>query len=79
MTVVILLYTQPCWASKVSIHLWFFLTVHATHSSYTLCIVVNSVTNKVARLIGESETHRFLNMALYQGAPRKKGVMTLVC
>ncbi|KAI8579693.1 hypothetical protein K450DRAFT_241062 [Umbelopsis ramanniana AG] len=39
--------------------------------------VVNSVTNKVARLIGESETHRFLNMALYQGAPRKKGIMTL--
>ncbi|KAG2172730.1 hypothetical protein INT43_000077 [Umbelopsis isabellina] len=39
--------------------------------------VVNSVTNKVARIIGESETHRFLNMAMYQGAPRKKGIMTL--
>lgn len=40
--------------------------------------VVNIRTNKVARLIGKSETHRFLNMALYQGAPKKKGVYTLV-
>ncbi|CDS12023.1 hypothetical protein LRAMOSA04218 [Lichtheimia ramosa] len=39
--------------------------------------VVNIRTNKVARLIGKSETHRFLNMALYQGAPKKKGVYTL--
>ncbi|KAI8148410.1 peptidyl-prolyl cis-trans isomerase cyp15 [Fennellomyces sp. T-0311] len=38
---------------------------------------VNIRTNKVARLIGKSETHRFLNMALYQGAPKKKGVYTL--
>ncbi|ORX46991.1 peptidyl-prolyl cis-trans isomerase cyp15 [Hesseltinella vesiculosa] len=39
--------------------------------------MVNITTNKVVRLIGKSETHRFVNMGLYQGAPRKKGVYTL--
>ncbi|KAJ1554194.1 hypothetical protein HK096_004626, partial [Nowakowskiella sp. JEL0078] len=39
--------------------------------------IVNIVTNKVARLIGRNETQRILNIALYQGAPRKKGVLTL--
>jgi len=34
--------------------------------------VVNIHTNKVVRLIGKTETHRFLNMALYQGAPKKE-------
>lgn len=40
-------------------------------------VVVNVRTNKVTRLIGKSETHRFLNVALYQGAPKKKAVYTL--
>ncbi|CAG8444879.1 5545_t:CDS:10 [Acaulospora morrowiae] len=35
------------------------------------------VSNKVARLIGKTEPHRFLNMALYQGAPKKKAFVTL--
>ncbi|KAL0076192.1 peptidyl-prolyl cis-trans isomerase cyp15 [Phycomyces blakesleeanus] len=39
--------------------------------------VVNISTNKVSRLIGKSETHRFVNVSLYQGAPRKKGIYTL--
>ncbi|TPX66944.1 hypothetical protein SpCBS45565_g04120 [Spizellomyces sp. 'palustris'] len=39
--------------------------------------VVNIRTNKVVRLIGKAETQRFLNVALYQGAPRKKGLITL--
>ncbi|KAI8820990.1 uncharacterized protein EV422DRAFT_496207 [Fimicolochytrium jonesii] len=39
--------------------------------------VVNITTNKVVRLIGKAETQRFMNLALYQGAPRKKGLMTL--
>ncbi|KAF7730577.1 Peptidyl-prolyl cis-trans isomerase cyp15 [Apophysomyces ossiformis] len=39
--------------------------------------VINIRTNKVARLIGKSETHRFVNVGLYQGAPRKKGIYTL--
>jgi peptidylprolyl isomerase domain and WD repeat-containing protein 1 len=36
------------------------------------------MTNKVARLIGKEEALRFLNLALYQGAPAKKGITTLV-
>ncbi|RUP43816.1 peptidyl-prolyl cis-trans isomerase [Jimgerdemannia flammicorona] len=39
--------------------------------------VVNIHTNKVVRLIGKTETHRYLNMSLYQGAPKKKGIVTL--
>lgn len=39
--------------------------------------VVNTLTNKVVRIIGKSESNRFVNMGLYQGAPRKKGVYTL--
>ncbi|OXG32303.1 peptidylprolyl isomerase domain and WD repeat-containing protein 1 [Cryptococcus neoformans Ze90-1] len=39
--------------------------------------VVNAVTNKVARVLGKDETLRFLNIALYQGAPAKKGVTTI--
>ncbi|KAG9292622.1 hypothetical protein G9A89_006994 [Geosiphon pyriformis] len=39
--------------------------------------VVNLHTNKVVRLMGKTETHRFLNMSLYQGAPKKKAVVTL--
>ncbi|KAG0171762.1 Peptidyl-prolyl cis-trans isomerase cyp15 [Apophysomyces sp. BC1034] len=39
--------------------------------------VINIRTNKVVRLIGKSETHRFVNVGLYQGAPRKKGIYTM--
>ncbi|GAA5872288.1 hypothetical protein JCM1840_004117 [Sporobolomyces johnsonii] len=39
--------------------------------------VVNTVTNKVARMLGKDETVRFLNLALYQGVPIKKGVTTI--
>jgi peptidylprolyl isomerase domain and WD repeat-containing protein 1 len=39
--------------------------------------VVNTVTNKVARVIGKDETLRYLNLAIYQGAPAKKGFTTL--
>lgn len=39
--------------------------------------MVNTVTNKVSRVLGKDETLRFLNMAMYQGAPAKKGVTTL--
>lgn len=34
--------------------------------------VVNTVTNRMVRLLGKDETHRFTNLALYQGAPKKK-------
>ncbi|KAI8917525.1 hypothetical protein DFJ77DRAFT_428966 [Powellomyces hirtus] len=39
--------------------------------------VVNIQTNKVVRLIGKAENQRFMNVALYQGAPKKKGLITL--
>lgn len=39
--------------------------------------MVNTVTNKVARVLGKDETLRFLNLSMYQGAPAKKGVTTL--
>ncbi|KAJ7675792.1 hypothetical protein DFH06DRAFT_1266388 [Mycena polygramma] len=39
--------------------------------------VVNTVTNRVVRLLGKDEVVRWLNLALYQGAPSKKGVTTM--
>ncbi|KAG2033719.1 peptidyl-prolyl cis-trans isomerase [Suillus americanus] len=36
--------------------------------------VVNTVTNRVARLLGKDESVRWMNLALYQGAPAKKGL-----
>ncbi|KAI9193340.1 uncharacterized protein BJ171DRAFT_528938 [Polychytrium aggregatum] len=38
--------------------------------------IVNIVTNKVVRLISKMDNQRFLNIALYQGAPKKKNLMT---
>ena len=40
--------------------------------------VVNTVTNRVARLLGKDETVRWLQLTLYQGAPAKKGLTTAV-
>lgn len=39
--------------------------------------IVNLTDNKVSQLIGKGETGRFLNISLYQGAPKKKFAMTL--
>jgi peptidylprolyl isomerase domain and WD repeat-containing protein 1 len=39
--------------------------------------VLNTVTNRVSRMLGSSETSRWLNLALFQGAPAKKGLKTL--
>lgn len=39
--------------------------------------IVNTYTNRVSRLLGKDETHRFLNVGIYQGAPQKKGITTL--
>jgi len=41
-------------------------------------VVVNIVTNKVARLLGKDEAIRFIHLTLYQGAPAKKSLTTLV-
>ena len=37
---------------------------------------MNTVTNRVSRLLGKDETVRWMNLSLYQGAPRKKGLTT---
>lgn len=39
--------------------------------------MINTVTNKVVRVLGKDEILRFLNLALFQGAPAKKGLQTL--
>ncbi|THV00820.1 peptidyl-prolyl cis-trans isomerase [Dendrothele bispora CBS 962.96] len=39
--------------------------------------VVNTVTNRVARLLGKDEAVRFLNLNIYQGAPSKRAVTTM--
>ncbi|ORY51823.1 hypothetical protein BCR33DRAFT_752713 [Rhizoclosmatium globosum] len=36
--------------------------------------IVNIETNRVSRLVGKVENQRFLNIALYQGAPKKKAM-----
>lgn len=36
------------------------------------------MTNKVVRIIGQAEHARFLHLALYQGAPKKKNIVTIV-
>jgi peptidylprolyl isomerase domain and WD repeat-containing protein 1 len=38
--------------------------------------VVNTVTNRVLKVYGKDEPFRSLNLALYQGQPQKKGVVT---
>ena len=41
-------------------------------------LVVNIVTNRVVKLLGKDEVVRFLNLTLYQGAPSKKNITTMV-
>ena len=41
-------------------------------------LVVNIITNKVARLLGKDETVRWMNLAMYQGRPAKKSLNTVV-
>ncbi|KAG7445741.1 peptidyl-prolyl cis-trans isomerase [Guyanagaster necrorhizus] len=39
--------------------------------------VVNTVTNRVVRLLGKDESNRFLNVSVYQGAPAKRNITTM--
>ncbi|KIK07923.1 hypothetical protein K443DRAFT_85842 [Laccaria amethystina LaAM-08-1] len=39
--------------------------------------VVNTVTNRVVRLLGKDEVVRFMNLSVYQGAPAKKSITTM--
>ena len=38
--------------------------------------VINTLTNRVVKVYGKDEPFRALNLALYQGQPQKKGVVT---
>ena len=61
-----------------------YLTVYYIERLLTYCArlvlltVVNIITNKVVRILGKDENHRFLNLALYQGQATKKGLQTIV-
>ena len=39
--------------------------------------IVNTLTNRVVKVYGKDEPFRSLNLALYQGQPQKKGVVTV--
>jgi len=39
--------------------------------------IVNTVTNRMVRLLGKDESHRFTNLAIYQGAPKHKEITNL--
>lgn len=39
--------------------------------------VINTYTNRVIKVYGKDENFRTLNLAMYQGAPQKKGVTTI--
>lgn len=39
--------------------------------------VINTLTNRVVKVYGREELFRTLNLALYQGQPEKKGVITV--
>ncbi len=45
---------------------------------FSIIAVVNTVTNRVMRLLGKDENVRWMNLTLYQGAPAKKGLTTAV-
>lgn len=51
--------------------------LHRADDRRKLTAVINTVTNKVVRVLGKEENLRFLNLSLYQGAPAKKGFTTL--
>lgn len=56
------------------------LTAYLSRATLTIkSVVVNTVTNRVVRLLGKDEVVRWLNLSLYQGAPSKKAVTTMVC
>lgn len=39
--------------------------------------VMNTLTNRVVKVYGQEESFRSLNLAIYQGQPQKKGVVTV--
>ncbi|KAF3768894.1 hypothetical protein M406DRAFT_62908 [Cryphonectria parasitica EP155] len=47
------------------------------YGSITGIKVLNTYTNQVVKVFGKDEPFRALNLAIYQGAPQKKGVTTV--
>lgn len=47
------------------------------YGSYVGIKVLNTYTNQVVKVYGKEENFRPLNLAIYQGAPQKKGVTTV--
>lgn len=43
-----------------------------------LLLVVNTVTNKVSRILGKDENNRFLDLSLFQGTVEKQRMTTIV-
>lgn len=41
------------------------------------CKVINTLTNRVLKVYGKDESFRSLNLAMYQGQPDKKGIVTV--
>lgn len=39
--------------------------------------VINTLTNRVVRVYGKDESFRSVNLAIYQGQPQKKGIVTV--
>lgn len=70
-----LLHTLPLSTLRCEISTW--LTWFASNNCVPMT-VVNIITNKVVRILGKDENHRFLNLALYQGQPTRKGLQTIV-
>ena len=64
------------WASRVRFTV--FDVVVADPLTVRPSLVINTITNKLVRILGKDENHRFLNISLYQGAPLKKGLQTIV-
>ncbi|KAL9603332.1 MAG: hypothetical protein Q9219_001194 [cf. Caloplaca sp. 3 TL-2023] len=48
-----------------------------TYGSILGIKVINTLTNRVVKVFGKDEPFRSLNLALYQGQPQKKGVVTV--
>ena len=52
-------------------------SLKATESNTIGIKVINLHTNEIALLLGKNETIRFMNLALYQGAPKRKTLVTV--
>lgn len=67
---------SPALRNKVNVifdetgHFILYGSIHGTK-------VINTYTNRVVKVYGKDENFRPLNLAMYQGAPQKKGITTV--